>query len=48
MTGITEALIQCEKPLSVVFPEFLKWIDIITEEVSNTLSAVHVPGIPFS
>lgn len=48
LTGITTTLIQCARPLSVVFPEFLKWVDIITKEVSKTSGTIHVPGIiPF-
>lgn len=46
MTGITEALIQDERPLSVVFPEFLEWINTITEEVSRASNITYVPGIP--
>ena len=43
-TGITAALLRHEKPLSVVLPEFLKWISITTEEVAEQAGAPHYPG----
>lgn len=43
-TGIAAALLQHEKPLSVVLPEFLKWISITTKEVAEQAGASHYSG----
>ena len=42
-TGITAALLRHEKPLSVVIPEFFKWISITTQEVAEQAGAPHYP-----
>ena len=43
-TGIAAAVLRNEKPLSKVLPEFLKWIYITTQEVSEETSALYHPG----
>ena len=43
-TGITAAVLRNEKPLSKVLPEFLKWVYITTQEVSEETSAPYHPG----
>ena len=44
-TGITAAVLRNEKPLSKVLPEFLKWVYITTQEVSEETSAPYHPGM---
>jgi len=43
-TGITAAMLRSEKPLSAVFPDFLQWISITTQKVSERSNASHYPG----
>ena len=43
-TGITTALLRPERPLSVVLPEFLKWLHITTQEYKEASSCDHYPG----
>lgn len=44
-TGITTALLRPEKPLSVVLPQFWKWIHITTQEHNEGTGSDHYPGL---
>jgi len=46
ITGISQAILRNEKPLSMVLPQFLQWVTSVTAEVSDTTSTTHFPGIP--
>ena len=43
-TGISATILRQEPPLSVVLPDFLKWLTDTTDEVSQKCNAVHYPG----
>ena len=43
-TGITAALLRHEKSLSVMLPEFLKWVSITMQEVAEEAGTPHYPG----
>ena len=45
ITGITTALLRHEQPLSAVLQDFLKWLVLTTQEVSEASHAPHFPGI---
>ena len=38
-------MLRAERPLSVVLPEFLKWIHITTQEYNEASGSDHYPGI---
>ena len=44
VTGITTTMLRSERPLSVVFPLFIKWIVTTTAHVSDTTGTPHYPG----
>ncbi len=45
ITGISQAVLRKEQPLSSVLPQFLQWVTLATAEVSDATSITHFPGI---
>lgn len=41
---ISATMIRCERPLSVVFPLFLRWIETLTVAVTDGTGIPHYPG----
>ena len=44
LTGINDGMLKGERPLSVVFPEFLKWLVDTVKEASDR-NIVYYPGL---
>ena len=44
LTGINDDMLKIERPLSVVFPEFLKWLVDTVKEASDG-NTVYYPGL---
>ncbi len=45
ITGISQAMLRNEQPLSLVLLQFLQWVTSVTAEVSDATSTSHFPGI---
>ena len=45
LTGISQAMLRTEQPLSVVLPQFLDWVDTVVAEVSDATCTTHFPGM---
>ena len=45
LTGISQAILRTEQPLSVVLPQFLDWVDTVVAEVSDATCTTHFPGM---
>ena len=45
LTGISQAMLRTEQPLSVVLPQFLDWVDTVVAEVSDVTCTTHFPGM---
>ena len=43
-TGITTGMLRHERPLSVVLPEFLRWVEVTIGEVTEGTDVRHFPG----
>ena len=41
LTGISQAMLRTEQPLSVVLPQFLDWVDTVVAEVSDATCTTH-------
>lgn len=44
LTGINTMMLRGERPLSAVFPLFIKWVATTTAHVSDTTGTPHYPG----
>ena len=45
LTGISQAMLRTEQPLSVAPPQFLDWVDTVVAEVSDATCTTHIPGM---
>ena len=41
LTGISQAMLRTEQPLSLVLPQFLDWVDTVVAEVSDATCTTH-------
>ncbi len=45
LTGISQTTLRSERPLSVVLPQFLEWLNSAVAHVSDATCTVHYPGM---
>ncbi len=45
LTGVSQTMLWSERPLSVVLPQFLEWLNSAVAHVSDATRTVHYPGM---